>query len=70
MAETPGTAPGTAVPDDDPGPEAARAEAAELVEQIERARDAYYGQDTSLVDALDDTARGQGGFGSTGGAGQ
>ncbi|WP_286929700.1 MULTISPECIES: NAD-dependent DNA ligase LigA [Aeromicrobium] len=50
MAETPGTAPGTAVPDDDPGPEAARAEAAELVEQIERARDAYYGQDTSLVD--------------------
>ncbi|MBA4608586.1 NAD-dependent DNA ligase LigA [Aeromicrobium sp. Marseille-Q0843] len=50
MAETPGTAPGTAVPDDDPGPKAARAEAAELVEQIERARDAYYGQDTSLVD--------------------
>ena len=42
--------PGTAAPDDDPGPEAARAEAAELVEQIERARDAYYGQDTSLVD--------------------
>ncbi|SKB03694.1 DNA ligase (NAD+) [Aeromicrobium choanae] len=38
------------MPDDDPGPEAARAEAAELVEQIERARDAYYGQDTSLVD--------------------
>ncbi|MET1131833.1 MAG: NAD-dependent DNA ligase LigA [Aeromicrobium sp.] len=46
MAETRGTA----VPDDDPGPEAARAEAAEITEQIERARDAYYGQDTSLVD--------------------
>nr|WP_255467031.1 NAD-dependent DNA ligase LigA [Aeromicrobium senzhongii] len=35
---------------EDPGVEASRAEAAELTEQIERARDAYYGQDTSLVD--------------------
>ncbi|MBC9226752.1 NAD-dependent DNA ligase LigA [Aeromicrobium sp. 636] len=39
-----------AVPEEDPGVEASRAEAAELTEQIERARDAYYGQDTSLVD--------------------
>ncbi|MTB89277.1 NAD-dependent DNA ligase LigA [Aeromicrobium senzhongii] len=39
-----------AVPVEDPGVEASRAEAAELTEQIERARDAYYGQDTSLVD--------------------
>ncbi|GAA3546513.1 DNA ligase 1 [Aeromicrobium flavum] len=38
------------MPDEDPGAEASRAEAAELTEQIERARDAYYGQDTSLVD--------------------
>ncbi len=38
------------LPQDDPGLDAARAEAAELTEQIEQARDAYYGRDTSLVD--------------------
>ncbi len=34
----------------DPGLAAARAEAARLTDQIEGAREAYYGQDTSLVD--------------------
>ncbi|WP_313406280.1 NAD-dependent DNA ligase LigA [Aeromicrobium sp.] len=38
------------LPQDEPGPEAARDEATHLVEQIEQARDAYYGRDTSLVD--------------------
>ncbi|MFS0886885.1 NAD-dependent DNA ligase LigA [Aeromicrobium sp. 179-A 4D2 NHS] len=38
------------LPQDDPGLEAAREEAAGLTERIEQARDAYYGRDTSLVD--------------------